>query len=93
MDVRFTWSEAKRESNLAKHELDFADAVPIFTGSTFTYEDTRFCYGERRFITLGLLNHLPVYIVHTENAEEIRILSFRKATRREAQLFFEEVTD
>jgi uncharacterized DUF497 family protein len=91
MDVRFTWSEAKRESNLSKHELDFADAVPIFTGKTFTFEDTRFCYSERRYITLGLLHHLPVYIVHTENAEEIRIISFRKATRREAHLYFEEV--
>jgi uncharacterized protein len=91
-EPRFTWSEAKRESNLAKHELDFADAVPIFTGTTFTYEDTRFCYDERRFITLGLLNQLPVYIVHTENAEEIRIISFRKATPREARRFFEEVT-
>ncbi|HEY6894538.1 MAG TPA: BrnT family toxin [Rhodanobacteraceae bacterium] len=91
MDVRFTWSEAKRESNLAKHELDFADAVAIFTGRTFTFEDTRFCYSERRYITLGLFHHLPVSIVHTEYAEEIRIISFRKATRREAQLFFEEV--
>jgi len=92
MDVRFTWSEAKREANLAKHGFDFADAVAIFTGRTLTFEDTRFCYGERRYITLGFLHHLHlVSIVHTENAEEIRIISFRKATRREAQLFFEEV--
>jgi len=91
MDVRFIWSEAKRESNLAKHELDLADAVPIFTCRTFTFEETRFCYSERRYITLGLLRHHIVSIVHTENAEEIRIISFRKATRREAQLFFEEV--
>ena len=73
--------------------LDFADAVAIFTGRTLTFEDTRFCYSERRYITLGLLRHIPVYIVHTENAEEIRIISFRKATRREAELFFEEVGD
>ena len=92
MDVRFTWSEAKRAANLAKHGFDFADAVSIFTGRTLTFEDARFCYGERRYITLGLLHHMPVYAVHTENAEEIRIISFRKATRREAQLFFKEVT-
>ena len=91
MDVRFSWSEAKRESNLAKHDLDFADVVSIFRGRTFTFEDTRICYSERRYVTLGLLHHIPVYIVHTEHAEEIRIISFRKATRREAQLYFEEV--
>ncbi len=90
MDVRFTWSEAKRESNLAEHELDFVDAVPIFAGRTFTYEDNRFCYSERRYITLGLLHHLPVHVVHTENDEEIRIISFRKSSRREAQLYFDE---
>jgi uncharacterized DUF497 family protein len=93
MDVRFTWSEAKRESNLAKHGFDFADAVSIFTATTFTFEDTRFCYSERRYITLGFLHHTLVSIVHTENAEEIRIISFRKATRREAEIFFEEVPD
>ena len=56
MDVEFTWSEAKRDSNWAKHGLDFADAELVFTGETFTFEDTRFCYGERRYITLGLLH-------------------------------------
>ena len=91
MDVRFTWSEAKRESNRAKHRMDFADAVPIFTGRTFTLEDPRCCYGERRYITLGLLHHIPVYIVPTENAEEIRIISFRHATGREIRFYFEEV--
>ena len=56
-----------------------------------TVEDKRFWYGEKRYITLGLLDEAPVYIAPTENAEEIRIISFRKATRREAQLFVEEV--
>ena len=91
MDVRFTWSEAKRESNLAKNGFDFADAVSIFTGDTFTFEDTRFCYSERRYITLGLLHHELVSLVHTENDEEIRIIAFRKTTRCEAQIYFKEV--
>ena len=91
MDVRFTWSEAKRESNLAKHELDFADAVCVFTGVTWTVEDTRYCYAERRFVTLGLFQAIPVCIIHTCHAHEIRIISFRKATRREAEIYFDEI--
>jgi uncharacterized protein len=91
LDTRFTWSDGKRAANLLKHRLDFADAVAVFTGRTFTYEDTRFCYDERRYVTLGLLHQLPVYVVHTENAQEIRIISFRKATPGEARRFFEEV--
>jgi len=42
MEVAFTWSDAKRESNRVRHRLDFADAVIVFAGVTFTFEDTRF---------------------------------------------------
>jgi uncharacterized DUF497 family protein len=92
MDVRFTWSEDKRHSNLVKHGLDFADAEQVFDGAIFTIEDTRFWYGEKRYISVGLLHHLPVYIAHTENAEEIRIISFRRATRRETSVYFEKIS-
>jgi uncharacterized protein len=91
MDVRFTWSEAKRESNRTKHRLDFADAVGVFTGLTWTVEDTRYCYSERRYITFGLFQEIPVCIIHTHHGHEIRIISFRKATRREAEIYFDEI--
>lgn len=91
MDVVFAWSEAKREANLAKHRLDFVDAQRVFDGQTFTVEDARFWYGEKRYITLGLLHHMPVYIAHTCHDEEIRIISFRFATAREATRYFEEI--
>ena len=59
----------------------------------YTFEDDRFPYGEQRFITLGLLAGIPVSIIHTETDHEIRIISFRKATAREASLFFNEIQD
>ena len=91
--MRFTWSERKRAINLKEHGLDFIDAPRIFEGLTFSYEDDRFAYGEQRFITLGLLAGVPVSIAHTESDDEIRIISFRKATSREARRFFNEVQD
>ena len=91
MDVSFTWSEAKRDANLAKHGFDFADVARVFRGEVFTAEDTRFWYGEKRYLTFGLLHQTPVSIVHTEYAEETRIISFRKSTRREAQIYFEQI--
>ena len=84
----FTWSESKRKLNLRQHGLDFLDAPSIFKGLTFTFEDDRFAYGEQRFVTLGLLQGIPVSIVHTETTHEIRIISFRKATKREAEILF-----
>ena len=91
--MRFTWSERKRAINLKEHGLDFIDAPRVFEGLTFSYEDDRFAYGEQRFITLGLLAGVPVSIAHTESDDEIRIISFRKATSREARRFFNEVQD
>ena len=60
---------------------------------TYTFEDDRLSYGERRFVTLGLLAGIPVSVVHTETDHEIRIISFRQATRREASIFFNEIQD
>ena len=91
--MRFTWSERKRAINLKEHGLDFIDAPRVFEGLTFSYEDDRFAYGEQRFITLGLLAGVPVSVAHTESDDEIRIISFRKATIREARRFFNEVQD
>lgn len=91
MDVRFTWSEAKRVANRAKHRLDFADAVGVFAGLTWTVEDTRYVYSERRYLTFGLFQNIPVCVIHTHHALEIRIISFRKATRREAEIYFDEI--
>lgn len=89
--MRFSWTETKRARNLKDHGLDFIDAPRVFEGTTFTFEDDRFSYGEQRFVTLGLLAGITVSIVHTENEHEIRIISFRKATKREAKIFFDEI--
>jgi uncharacterized DUF497 family protein len=73
------------------HGLDFVDAALVFEGATYTFEDDRFSYGEQRFVTLGLLAGVPISIVRTESEHEIRVTSFRKATRREAQIYFDAI--
>jgi uncharacterized DUF497 family protein len=87
--MRIVWDEAKRRSNLRKHELDFADARRVFAGPTYTFEDRRFSYPEIRFITLGLLYGVVVAMAHTETGTEMRIISMRKATRHEQAIYFE----
>jgi uncharacterized DUF497 family protein len=91
--MNFEWDEAKRQSNLRKHRLDFADAESVFTGATFTFEDDRFEYGEDRYITLGLLRGTVVVIAHTEREDIIRVISMRKAIKNEQRLYFESFTD
>lgn len=89
--MEFSWSERKRASNVKAHGLDFVDAPLVFAGLTFTFEDDRFSYEELRYITLGLLAGVVVSIVHTESEHEIRIISFRRATKREEGIFFGQI--
>jgi len=86
--MEFTWSEVKRASNIKDHGIDFVDAQSVVDGLTYTFKDDRFSYSEQRFVTLGLLAGVPVSVVHTENDHEIRIISFRKASKRESQIYF-----
>ncbi|MDM8536443.1 BrnT family toxin [Desulfobacterales bacterium HSG17] len=86
--MKFTWNKAKRRTNLAKHGFDFADAEAVFTGMTYTFGDDRTYYGEDRFTTLGMLDGRVVVIAHTEDDDEIRIISMRKATKHEQKKYF-----
>ena len=86
--MRFTWDEMKRQANLSKHGLDFADAEKVFAGPLVLVEDNRQDCGEQRMIGIGLLNFLVVLIVHVESDHEIRIISMRKATSDETDLFY-----
>ncbi|MCL4264563.1 MAG: BrnT family toxin [Anaerolineae bacterium] len=85
----YLWDEAKRQSNLRKHRLDFADAEIVFDGLTLTFEDDRFGYTEQRYITIGTLDGEFVVIAHTEKEDDLtHIISMRKATKHEENIFF-----
>jgi uncharacterized DUF497 family protein len=89
--VIFTWDEPKRQANLAKHGLDFADAEKVFAGPLVLFEDDRADYGEQRMIGVWLLDYLVVLIVHVESEETIRIISMRKANGNETDLYYQNV--
>jgi uncharacterized DUF497 family protein len=85
----FDWDETKRKANLRRHGIDFAGCESLFEGCTLTVEDRRIDYGEPRFVTIGMLEGRVVTVVHTETPDTIRIISIRKATRREQESWFE----
>ena len=85
--MKFTWDENKRRANLKKHQIDFADAEKVFNGAMRIFQDTRFDYGEQRWVGIGFLGLSVVVIVHTETETEIRIISMRKATSTEQTKF------
>lgn len=87
--MKIIWDDDKRRTNIQKHGFDFADAATLLDSLTYTFEDARFAYGERRFITMGMLRETVVVTAHTETARQIRIISMRKATKHEQTLYFE----
>lgn len=88
--MRYVWDEAKRQANLKKHGLDFAQAPEVFAGPMVLIEDSRAeDYGEQRMIGIGLLDCLVVLIVHVESDETIRIISMRRADSDETDLFYQ----
>ena len=87
--MRFTWREAKRRANLAKHGLDFADAAKVFAGPMVLFKDQRADYGEQRMIGIGLLGALVVLVVHVESDQTIHIISMRKADSDETNLYYQ----
>jgi hypothetical protein len=87
--MEFEWDHAKNRSNLAKHGLDFEDARLVFQGRCLTIQDARSDYGERRLITLGLLDGRAVVVVHALRGKKTRVISMRKANRREQRTYQE----
>jgi uncharacterized DUF497 family protein len=91
--MNFEWDEDKRLSNLEKHGFDFVGIEILFEGETVTILDDRFDYGEKRFITFGLLDGRVICVAHAETETVIRIISIRKATKNEEINYFKEITN
>jgi len=88
--MEFEWDENKRMINLAKHRFDFADAVFIFIDPyRITFVDSRKDYGERREHTIGMFkNELIVSVIHTDRNGKTRIISARRANKRERSIYY-----
>ena len=91
--MQYEWDEQKRLGNVRKHRIDFQDAVRIFEGGTLLMEDDRLDYGERRFVSLGLLQGRVIVVVHVEQTGVTRIISARKATKYEQRIYLEGIAD
>jgi len=84
---KFEWDNDKNAINLAKHGISFEEAATIFEGPVFTLADEG-SPDEVRERSYGLINGITVIcVIHTDRGEAIRIISARKATRNERELF------
>jgi uncharacterized DUF497 family protein len=90
--MRFIWDEHKNRRNLLKHKVGFETAALVFNDPHAISVQDRLVQGEARWQTLGLIEGVVVLLVaHStefESDEEvIRIISARKATPREREIY------
>ena len=94
MPLTFEWDPRKERSNLAKHDVGFEQASTIFGDrSSLTIPDPEHSQTEERYITIGrAFTDKLLVVVHTERGNNIRLISARRASRRERR-FYEKVIE
>lgn len=86
----FEWDVKKDADNIIKHGISFAEAAGIFEGVVFTAEDARREYGEVRYLSVGAVEGIVILVVaHTYRNGVTRIISARKAKRKERVVYYE----
>lgn len=98
--MTYNWDEHKNKINIEKHGICFEDAKLMFEHSAILSNiDNRKDYGEIRIISIGELKDtnstdiqpeiIVITVVHTHRNNAIRIISARKANRKERGLYYE----
>ena len=84
------FDEAKSARNLKERGIGFERFADIDVETAVSGEDVRKEYGERRLRVLGFIDGLLHAAVVTPRGEKIRVISLRRANRREERMYAKE---
>ena len=91
--TRFEWSETKAHTNLQKHQVSFEIAARVFADPFAITQQDRIEHAEYRWQPLGAVeSYLLLLVAHTvrsevDGSEVIRIISARRADRKERTMY------
>ena len=85
MDIEF--DPAKNDRNIRERNLSFGRAIEFDFSTAKIIEDTRRPYSQTRYMALGTIGRRVHVLVFSETATGIRVISFRKANRREVKRY------
>ena len=89
--LKFEWDESKAAANLKKHQVSFEEAKSIFFDEFgVQFFDEKHSFDEERFLMLGMgsgAKRLIVCRCEQEHGAVIRLISARKATKRESAFY------
>lgn len=87
INIKFEWDNSKAKENLRKHSISFEEAQSVFfDDNAVQYWDDKHSDKEERFLMLGMSNQIRILLVvhcYREDESTIRIISARKATKKE----------
>jgi uncharacterized DUF497 family protein len=83
----YVFDPAKDAINRTKHGVSLALAEILFAGSYAATTDNRFDYGEVRQVAFGLISDRLFVCVYVDRQTERRIISLRKANKREVNRY------
>jgi len=86
--MNYEWDGAKSERNRRERGLPFEIAVLLFDGPVLVSVDDRFEYGETRLRGIGEVAGVVLACVYTETSRTRRIISLRRANRRERNVYY-----
>jgi uncharacterized DUF497 family protein len=88
--INFEWDDKKATSNLKKHGISFEESSTAFGDDlSITIGDPLHSHNENRLVLIGKsTNCKTLVVIHIEKTDSIRIISARKATKKE-QKFYE----
>ena len=87
--IRIEFGRNKNEANIAKHGIDMASAIDFEFDTAVVSVDRRKSYGETRNIALGYIARRLHVLVFTKRGQTIRVISLRKANKREVNAYHE----
>jgi uncharacterized DUF497 family protein len=85
--MNFEWDAKKAASNQRKHAVLFSMAARVF-GDPQRIEWPDEAHGESRWNTVGLVDGVELVVVYTIRLEIVRLISARKATRYEREIYW-----
>jgi len=92
-DLRFEWDPRKNAANQRKHGVSFEEATTVFSDeNALLIDDPEHSEDEERFVLLGMSAALRALVVchcYRESDDAIRLISARKATRKERSTYTE----
>lgn len=91
--MKFDWDKEKARRNLTKHGVSFDSVRDLDWTKARVVEDTRFDYGERRFLLYAPLQGRLHVLVFTRRSDQMRVVSLRKANPREIARYGQIKTD